>query len=167
MATFAERLEKLRRERGWKKADMYRAMGIAPGTLSNYLSGKNSPNIDAVREYSEKLGVSLAWLAGEETPEIGRNSRGPRYILEYSDSGLLQRIYQIHSVVNDVYLVEIMDAIDVSVFGTFGKTPADEICDIESVYELRLSDINNPKLFYTWGGALAEYARLMRKIKEA
>lgn len=66
MATFADRLNFLRKERGWTKAEMYRCMEIAPITLTGYLSGKNSPNIDAVRGYAEKLGVSLSWLAGEE-----------------------------------------------------------------------------------------------------
>lgn len=68
MATFASRLEELRRNRNWSKAQMYRTMDIAPGTLTNYLIGKNSPNIDTVRAYAERLGVSVAWLAGEETP---------------------------------------------------------------------------------------------------
>ena len=66
MATFADRLNFLRKERGWTKAEMYRTMNIAPITLTGYLSGKNSPNIDAVRGYAEKLGVSLSWLAGED-----------------------------------------------------------------------------------------------------
>ena len=70
MATFAERLEEIRRNRDWTKAQMYRAMDIAPGTLANYLSGKNSPNIDTVRAYAERLGVGVGWLAGEEDDRI-------------------------------------------------------------------------------------------------
>jgi transcriptional regulator with XRE-family HTH domain len=161
MATFAERLATILKDRGWKKTTMYQTMQIAPGTLSQYLSGKNSPNIDAVRAYAFRLGVSVGWLAGVDPDK--EDVAKARYLLEYSGDALCQ-IYKILDRINSVYLVEAIPFVDMAALVSIGDEPKDETDDPSQIYERKFEDFRNPKLFCTWMGVVGEFVRMTNML---
>lgn len=77
MATTAERLRQLMKERGLKQADILRLAEEVSGTekltkadLSQYVSGKVRPGPGKLRLLSRTLNVGEAWLLGYEgSPE--------------------------------------------------------------------------------------------------
>ena len=66
MATFADRLRALQKDRHLTKAEFAKTLGIALGTLNGYLSGGKNPKIDTVADIAHKMGVSIGWLCGED-----------------------------------------------------------------------------------------------------
>ncbi|WP_410652075.1 helix-turn-helix domain-containing protein [Amycolatopsis sp. cmx-4-54] len=72
--TFPVYLQGLLDERGWKKADLARASGIAESRLSRWMTG-GAPSVDNARAVAEAFGRSLLEVlvaAGIITPEESR-----------------------------------------------------------------------------------------------
>ena len=156
MATFAERLDELRRKRGLSKKDLASKMGISPSTLSGYLSGKNTPNLVDFCGYVHKIDVRMEWLAGEET----ENTQARKFLVCYDDSGNVSMVAKIINEINDVYVVEQYGALDMSVeLMLGGGEPDDRVGEICDVYEISKDELKNPKLFYSWLGVKGEIAR--------
>lgn len=82
----------------------------------------------------------------------------PRYIGEYDADGLLSNISQIKKIIGGVYVLEAISYLDVSALLVRGAIPDDDIV-IDQVYEKRWTDLENPKLFYSWLGVAGEFAR--------
>lgn len=68
MQEFSKRLQEIAVQNGWTKKQLAETIGIAHQTLSGYLADRNSPKIDDVVRFADKLGVSVAWLCGEDKP---------------------------------------------------------------------------------------------------
>jgi len=66
MKVFSEQLRAIQNKRGWKQADMARILNMSTSTLSGYMTDKKTPPLGKVAEWAKKLGVSVAWLCGEE-----------------------------------------------------------------------------------------------------
>lgn len=67
--TFAERLRRLRIERGWSQRDMARATGLCNVSISQWETCHCAPAIDRFRTLSEVFGVTLDYLiTGREHP---------------------------------------------------------------------------------------------------
>ena len=81
----------------------------------------------------------------------------PKYIGSYKD-GLLNIVYQVHEVVGDVYVLEGISYFDLIYLIESGYEPSQEPV-LEQVREMKLSDIENPRLFYSWLGIASEFIR--------
>jgi len=65
MATFSERMKKLRKEKGLTLEDLSKLTGITTTTLSRYETGKRIPNATALEELAKAFGVSVDYLLGK------------------------------------------------------------------------------------------------------
>ena len=63
-------------EKDLRPADVARATGILPQTLSNWKQGNGIPKIDKLTKIADFLGVSVAYLMGE-TDDKTRNINHP------------------------------------------------------------------------------------------
>lgn len=72
MATFAERLKKIRATKNWTQAQLAAKLGISPSTLSRYETGKTVPSFKSISHYSEILNVTPEWLSGQAVPRKRR-----------------------------------------------------------------------------------------------
>ena len=61
---FKTRLKELLDEKGMKQADLCRATGFESGKISQYITGKSTPNIDTAKIIARTLGVTLDELVG-------------------------------------------------------------------------------------------------------
>lgn len=86
------------------------------------------------------------------------NSANPKYVGSYASDGLLNIVYQVHEVIGDVYVLEAINYFDLISFIVSGCQPSDKAV-VEQVREMKLSDIENPKLFYSWLGIASEFIR--------
>ena len=85
----------------------------------------------------------------------------PKYVGSYASDGLLNTVYQVHEIKGDVYILEAISYFDLVCIIESGCEPSEKVV-IEQVYELKLSDIENPKLFYSWIGIAGEFVRAER-----
>ena len=67
MSTFSELLKKAMSERNMNQAELSALSGIGKSSISQYLSGKNTPNMKAMNKLAVALEVSVAFLEGKTT----------------------------------------------------------------------------------------------------
>ena len=67
MSTFSEILKKAMTERNMNQAELSVLSGIGKSSISQYLSGKNTPNMKAMNKLAITLDVSVAFLEGKTT----------------------------------------------------------------------------------------------------
>ena len=82
----------------------------------------------------------------------------PKYVGVYADDSLLNIVYQVHEIIGDVYVLEAISYFDMIYFVSCGYEPSDKPV-LEQIRELRLSEIENPRLFYSWRGIASEFVR--------
>lgn len=80
--TLSDRLRKAREFAGFKEQRTFAAtLGIAQKSVSNYESGKTTPNKLVLREWARITGVRLGWLLGGAWPgeavRLGPQTRFP------------------------------------------------------------------------------------------
>lgn len=68
MATFAERLKKIRKGRKLTQSQLAETLGIAVSTLSRYENSKTIPNFSTISRYAAILKVTPEWLSGQAVP---------------------------------------------------------------------------------------------------
>jgi transcriptional regulator with XRE-family HTH domain len=61
---FGARLRELRRERGWKQAEVERALTLGPGVVSQYERGLREPGFDLLLALADLFGVTVDYLLG-------------------------------------------------------------------------------------------------------
>ena len=86
------------------------------------------------------------------------SATNPKYVGSYNSDGLLNIVYQVHEVIGDVYVLESIFYLDLIYFISNGSEPSDEPV-VEQICEKKLSDIENPRLFYIWLGIASEFVR--------
>lgn len=64
MATFPERLRKLRIERGWSQEELGRRINVTKVSVSGYEKGKRNPDTDTLQKIADVFGVSVDYLLG-------------------------------------------------------------------------------------------------------
>lgn len=89
--------------------------------------------------------------------ECSRKNK-PKYIGSYKDDGLLNTVYQVHEVAGDVYVLEFISYFDLIFLIESGYEPSQEPI-LKHIRELKLSEIENPRLFYSWLGIASEFVR--------
>lgn len=62
---FAERLKKLRDERGYTQGDLAKHLGVSQPTIVEYETGKKMPRPDKLIKLAQLLGTSVDYLLGE------------------------------------------------------------------------------------------------------
>ncbi len=53
---------------GLNQSQLAVKLGIAPGTVNNYLNGKNVPTLDSIGDIADVFGVSISELLSDEAP---------------------------------------------------------------------------------------------------
>lgn len=64
MASFHERLAELREAEGLKKKDFAKILHVSAGTISNYESGRHTPDMNTLIAIAEYFQVSVDYLLG-------------------------------------------------------------------------------------------------------
>ena len=64
MADFASRLRELRKERGYRQADLATELGVAQTTVANYEQHTRFPDETMLLKIANLFGVSLDYLLG-------------------------------------------------------------------------------------------------------
>lgn len=62
--TFGKRVREAREKHGWSQGELARQLGVTPGCVSLWESGKREPKFYSVQRVSLALGVSGDWLLG-------------------------------------------------------------------------------------------------------
>jgi len=132
MQEFSKRLQEIAVQNGWTKKQLAETIGIAHQTLSGYLADRNSPKIDDVVRFADKLGVSVAWLCGEDKPsrlefEPGKTTvadivtiidalqRLDGFEVEIEDRNALRRSYSTYSEILGQSIIDEIDGADSTV----------------------------------------------------
>ena len=79
------------------------------------------------------------------------SATNPKYVGSYNSDGLLNIVYQVHEVIGDVYVLESISYFDLIFIIADGAEPSEEPV-VEQICEKKLSNIENPRLFYSWLG---------------
>lgn len=66
MTTFADRLQYAMQRRNMKACELSRATGLSRARISQYIHGKYTPGADGICRLASILGVSEAWLMGQD-----------------------------------------------------------------------------------------------------
>lgn len=82
----------------------------------------------------------------------------PKYVGSYASDGLLNIVYQVHEIIGDVYVLEAISYSDLISIIASGSEPSDKAV-VEQIREMKISDIENPRLFYSWLGIASEFVR--------
>lgn len=73
MKTFSERLKYAMTQANLTQRQLAQATGASPAAVSQYLSGKNTPNADRVKSLADATGVSFDFLMGYDVPPAQAN----------------------------------------------------------------------------------------------
>lgn len=65
--TFAERLKNAMEQANMSQSDLSRRTGASKAAISQYLSGKNTPNIERITALADATGVTFDYLIGYGT----------------------------------------------------------------------------------------------------
>ena len=71
-ATFAKQLRLLKDQRGLSQKEIAARLDTTEATISRYVSGDRTPNIETAVELATLLGVSMDTLCGVEPPAVER-----------------------------------------------------------------------------------------------
>lgn len=71
-ATFAKHLRLLKDQRGLSQKEIADRLDTTEATISRYVSGDRTPNIETAVELASLLGVSMDTLCGVEPPAVER-----------------------------------------------------------------------------------------------
>ena len=63
-----DRIRVLRKEAGWSQAELADKIGVDPGRVSRYESGRITPSADALVRLAESLNVSIDHLLVDDIP---------------------------------------------------------------------------------------------------
>lgn len=163
-----ERFRELIKTNKIKQNVIAERVGVTPQTISLICRAQQNLTEEMARKFETAFpSFSAAWLLGysdncRHEKEDTRTRTKPKWLAEYTEDGCsLRAVYQIVDVHDDVYVLEFLEPLDIELSGSF--PPEEEIGSIENVYEMRLSELKNPRLFYTWYGVIGEYARHRRR----
>lgn len=73
-ATFAQQLRILKDQRGLTQKELADRLNTTEATISRYISGDRTPNIETAVEIASILGVSMDTLCGIDPPAVERPS---------------------------------------------------------------------------------------------
>jgi transcriptional regulator with XRE-family HTH domain len=89
---FAEKLSKMRKERGLTQQEMAEKAGVGIAQLRRYEGGKSSPTLEVIKNISKTLGVTTDELIFDEHEGVANNKIMDRQLLEQFEvvSGMSQ-----------------------------------------------------------------------------
>lgn len=91
MSQFPIRLKEIRDKLGLTQKSFSELLNIPQGTISSYESGKYSPSIDVLLEISNRLEVSMDWLAGR-TPSFSEITGMNDLVNFFYEIGLIENL---------------------------------------------------------------------------
>lgn len=72
MDIFIQQLKKAMFVKGWRQIDLVRATGYTDGQISSWYNGRYRPNAEAMAKIAKALGVTVAYLVGEEDIPVSK-----------------------------------------------------------------------------------------------
>jgi transcriptional regulator with XRE-family HTH domain len=66
----ADKIKRLRKERGWSQAELAERLGVHDGHISRIETGKYQPSVDVLWKLARTLEVSADYLLDEEAGEF-------------------------------------------------------------------------------------------------
>ena len=66
---FPEKLQKLRKERGWSQEELAEKLGVTRQSISKYEGAQSIPDLDKILKLSEIFGVTTDYLIKDELEE--------------------------------------------------------------------------------------------------
>jgi len=67
---FGERLTQIRTDAGWTQSSLARAIGTSQSAISQIEAGERNPSFEMIRQIAETLGLTPAYLLGEDVPQL-------------------------------------------------------------------------------------------------
>lgn len=78
MATFHERMKKIRTEKDLTLEDLAKALNTTKSTLSRYENNLRVPNVDFINQLAKYFNVSVDYLLGNTNDPKAKNSEEPK-----------------------------------------------------------------------------------------
>ena len=66
LATFAKRIQELRKERGWSQGELAKQFGTSAAIAGRYERGDVAPSIEVARKIADALGVTLDYMTDSD-----------------------------------------------------------------------------------------------------
>lgn len=79
---FAQKLAKMRKEKGFTQEDMAQKAGVGIAQLRRYEGGKSSPTLEVIKNIAKTLGVTTDELIFDEEEGVASNKIVDRKLLE-------------------------------------------------------------------------------------
>ena len=79
---FAQKLAKMRKEKGFTQEDMAQKAGVGIAQLRRYEGGKSSPTLEVIKNIAKTLGVTTDELIFDEEEGVASNKLVDRKLLE-------------------------------------------------------------------------------------
>ena len=79
---FAEKLSRMRKEKGFTQQEMAKKAGVGIAQLRRYEGGKSSPTLEVIKNISKTLGVTTDELIFDENEGVANNKIMDRQLLE-------------------------------------------------------------------------------------
>ena len=100
---------------------------------------------------------------GVKAAEYMVKSQIPKYIVEYRD-GYCNAVSIVHEKHGDVFVLEDISFIDMLRF-RFGEEPSTAKEDIipDNIRELNISELENPKFFFSWNTVTDEFNKAINR----
>lgn len=93
IATFADRLNELIKEKGITKTDLAKTCGIDKSNITRYCSGAYEAKQDVIYKIATSYGVQFSWLMGYDTPmyfdslkDLAKETVQRNEVIEFFDS---------------------------------------------------------------------------------
>jgi transcriptional regulator with XRE-family HTH domain len=107
VSDLAEKLKKLRQERGWSQEYLAQMVGIGQQYISKYESGKQSPSFKTLEKLADTFGVSVDFLRTKEKIDLSG--------LNIKDKKLLDLLNELDAL-NEEDLLTIKNVIEAIVY---------------------------------------------------
>lgn len=113
MSDLAEKIKKLRQERGWSQDYLAEKVGIGQQYISKYESGKLSPSFKTLEKLADTFGVSVDFLRTRERIDLSS--------LNIKDKKLLDLLNELNDL-NEEDLLTVKNVIEAIVFRNKNKS---------------------------------------------
>jgi transcriptional regulator with XRE-family HTH domain len=81
---FAERLRKIREEKGLTQAELAQRSGLQPSAIAHFEAGRRSPSLDNLRRLADALSVTLDYLLGREPDPKSAGPAAEKLLREFA-----------------------------------------------------------------------------------
>lgn len=96
MAKFGEILSELRGDRKLKQSELAALMNVSVGTISNYETGRHTPDIDTIIWLADFFHVTTDYLLGRTAVNLPVSRLEEHFIQDETVGGIVQTMLNLH-----------------------------------------------------------------------